>query len=80
MAMKTGPQEAWLHVFKPRGAPLPNVFWLDSKGDLKRASRRLFAALRELDETGYQKIHVERPRGAGLAEAIADRLTRASSR
>ncbi|HZZ18876.1 MAG TPA: L-threonylcarbamoyladenylate synthase [Opitutaceae bacterium] len=80
MIVKAGPEDAWLFVSKPRGQPLPNVYWLDAKGDMKRASRRLFAALRELDETGFRRIHVERPKGAGLAEAIADRLTRASSR
>jgi len=80
MVLKAGPEDAWLYITKPRGAPLPNVSWLDAKGDMKRASRRLFAALRELDENGYRRIHVERPKGAGLAEAIADRLARASSR
>lgn len=80
MVSKAGPEDAWLYITKPRGAPLPNVSWLDAKGDLKRASRRLFAALRELDENGYRRIHVERPKGTGLAEAIADRLARAASR
>ncbi|HEY5228327.1 MAG TPA: L-threonylcarbamoyladenylate synthase [Opitutaceae bacterium] len=74
------PRDAWLFVSRPKGAALPNVFWLDAKGDLRRVSRRLFAALRELDEGGYRAIHVERPKGAGLAEAISDRLTRAASR
>jgi L-threonylcarbamoyladenylate synthase len=77
--------EAWLLFSRPRIAGKPagaraNVFWLDAKGDLARASRRLFAALRELDEAGFRRIHVERPTGGGLAEALADRLQRASSR
>jgi len=79
------PEDAWLFISKPRGKvvsrfPGRNVFWLDAKGDLRRASRRLFAALRELDEGGFRLIHAERPRGRGLAEALADRLSRAASR
>jgi L-threonylcarbamoyladenylate synthase len=80
MIAKAGPEDAWLLLSKPGGPRLPNVSWLDAKGDIKRSSRRLFAALRELDETGFRRIHVERPKGPGLAEAIADRLIRASSR
>jgi len=56
------------------------VFWLDPLGDLRRAARRLFSVLRELDEGGYSAIHVERPSGAGIAEALLDRLVRAASR
>ena len=57
-----------------------NIFWLDARGDLRRAARRLFAMLRRLDESGFRRIHVERPSGAGVAEALGDRLARASSR
>lgn len=79
------PEDAWLFISKPEGKvpsrfPGRNVFWLDAKGDLGRASRRLFAALRELDEGGFRRIHAEAPKGAGLAEALADRLRRAASR
>jgi L-threonylcarbamoyladenylate synthase len=74
--------EAWLFISRPRGkgSGRKNVFWLDARGDLKRAARRLFATLRRLDEGGFTRIHVERPSGAGLAEALGDRLARASSR
>lgn len=76
--------DAWLFLAKPawlRGRTKPkSVFWLDPAGDLPRASRRLFAALRELDEGGFRRIHAERPRGPGLAEALADRLQRAAAR
>ncbi len=75
-----GPADAWLFVSKPAGRLPPNVFWLDPRGNLRRAARRLFAALRELDDAGYGRIHAERPAGAGLAEALRDRLDRASSR
>jgi L-threonylcarbamoyladenylate synthase len=85
LASKGGADEAWLFISKPRrgrAAPrrLGNVFWLDARGDLRRAGRRLFATLRRLDEGGFRRIHVERPAGAGLAEALSDRLVRASAR
>jgi L-threonylcarbamoyladenylate synthase len=82
-AAARGPaDEAWLFVTRPRGAApgSGNVFWLDARGDLRRAARRLFAALRELDDGRFRRIHVERPAGRGLAEALNDRLARASSR
>jgi len=74
--------EAWLFVSRPSGAGggQGNIFWLDARGDLRGAARRLFAALRELDDGRFRRIHVERPRGAGLAEALNDRLLRASAR
>jgi L-threonylcarbamoyladenylate synthase len=83
MAAAGRPGDAWLFIAKPAGnAPVRggNIFWLDAKGDLRRAARRLFGTLRSLDEGGFRRIHVERPAGAGLAEALADRLARASSR
>jgi L-threonylcarbamoyladenylate synthase len=72
--------DAWLFVCRPAGRHGRNVFWLDSRGDLRRAARRLFAMLRELDAGGFRQIHVERPAGDGIAEALRDRLARASSR
>jgi L-threonylcarbamoyladenylate synthase len=79
---KGNPKDAYLFLARPAGPgamPRGNVFWLDARGDLRRAAHRLFAALRELDEGGFRRIHAERPTGGGLAEALADRLTRASS-
>jgi L-threonylcarbamoyladenylate synthase len=80
-AARGAADEAWLFLSRPRGARegRGNVFWLDARGDLRRAARRLFAILRELDEGGYRRIHVERPKGGGLADALTDRLVRASS-
>lgn len=76
--------EAWLFLAKPawirQGSKPGSVFWLDEAGHLGRASRRLFALLRELDEGGFTTIHAERPRGEGLAAALADRLRRAAAR
>jgi L-threonylcarbamoyladenylate synthase len=72
-------EDAWLFVSRPGAGRGKNVFWLDAHGDLRRAARRLFAMLRELDDGSFRRIHVERPAGAGLAEALRDRLVRASS-
>jgi L-threonylcarbamoyladenylate synthase len=76
--------EAWLFLARPlryrTRAAKGNVFWLDAGGDLRRAARRLFAVLRSLDEGGFRRIHAERPRGGGLAEALRDRLARAAAR
>jgi L-threonylcarbamoyladenylate synthase len=78
-AALSGKDEAWLFVARPTGKFGRNVFWLDARGDLRRAARRLFAMLRKLDAGGFSRIHVERPAGAGIAEALRDRLVRASS-
>ncbi|MGA7726464.1 MAG: Sua5 family C-terminal domain-containing protein, partial [Opitutaceae bacterium] len=85
MAARGGPRDAWLFISKPRGhrprdPSQERLFWLDAQGNLRRAARRLFSVLRELDEGGFRKIHVERPRGPGIAEALGDRLDRAASR
>lgn len=72
--------EAWVFLAKPARAAADNVFWLDARGDLRRAARRLFAILRRLDEGRFKKIHVELVRDGGLAEAINDRLRRAAAR
>lgn len=74
------PNAAYLCIRRP-GGPLPkNVFWLDARGDLRRAARRLFAELRRLDEKGFTAIHTELAQGEGLADAINDRLRRAAAR
>jgi len=78
-------KEAWVFLKRPpqtvlRACGDGPVRWLDRVGDLRGAARRLFAVLRELDGLGLSAIHVEIPAGAGLAEAIRDRLARASGR
>jgi L-threonylcarbamoyladenylate synthase len=83
MAAAGHPKDAWLFIAMPAGgarAQKGNIFWLDSKGELRRAARRLFSTLRRLDEGGFRRIHVERPAGAGLAEALLDRVVRAAAR
>ncbi|MEO6569735.1 MAG: L-threonylcarbamoyladenylate synthase [Opitutaceae bacterium] len=75
--------EAWLFLAKPilRTRALPkNIFWLDPHGDLRGVARRLFAALRKLDDGRFKKIHAEFVQGGGLADAINDRLRRAAAK
>lgn len=72
--------EAWIFLAKPAGRPAPNVFWLDKRGQMKGAARHLFATLRRADQGGFARLHAERAQGAGLAEAINDRLRRAAAR
>jgi L-threonylcarbamoyladenylate synthase len=79
-ALNASPKEAWLFVTKPRGAVRKNVFWLDARGNLAGAARRLFATLRSIDAAGFSLIHLERAQGGGLAEAINDRLQRAAGK
>lgn len=73
-------REAWLFVAKPRQLAGANIHWLDARGNLRGAARRLFGELRALDARGFKRIHVELAPGTGLAEAINDRLRRAAAR
>jgi L-threonylcarbamoyladenylate synthase len=78
-ARRSPANEAWLFLRRPRLAG-PHIFHLDKRGRLPEAARRLFAILRQLDAGPWRRIHVELARGAGLAEAINDRLRRAAAR
>jgi len=80
LAARSGEAEAWLFLARPDAPRGRNIFWLDPRGDLRGAGRRLFSMLRKLDEGGFRKIHVELAEGPGLAEAINDRIKRAGSR
>lgn len=77
---QAGPDEAWLFVRRPRALTGANVFWLSERGGLAEAARNLFGSLRQIDEGGFTKLHLERARGRGLADAINDRLQRAAGR
>ena len=67
---------------RPAGPARANIFWLDARGDLAGAARRLFATLRRADERQFSQLHVELAPAAGgsLGIAINDRLRRAASR
>jgi L-threonylcarbamoyladenylate synthase len=53
---------------------------LASPNTLEQFARELYSALRSADQQGLDKIVVQSPEGPGLAEAIRDRLTKASAR
>ena len=53
---------------------------LSASGNLEEAAAKLFAALRELDQTGATAIAVMPIPAHGLGEAINDRLQRAANR
>jgi L-threonylcarbamoyladenylate synthase len=72
--------EAFVFMGRPSRLRGANVFWLDAKGNLPRAARRLFATLRQLDRANFKRIHVELAQGDGMAVAINDRLRRAAAR
>jgi L-threonylcarbamoyladenylate synthase len=72
--------EAWIFQAKPAGRLGPNIFWLDERGKMSGVARRLFAILRRADQGGFTRLHAERAKGSGLAEAINDRLRRAAAR
>lgn len=55
------------------------VLNLSETGDLQEAATRLFACLRQLDETGVAAIAVQPVPTNGLGEAINDRLLRAAA-
>jgi L-threonylcarbamoyladenylate synthase len=77
----SGAGDAWLFMAKPTQLRGKNIFWLDARGDLRGAARRLFSMLRKLDDAGFAKIHVERANSnEGLGRAINDRLGRAAAR
>jgi L-threonylcarbamoyladenylate synthase len=80
VATKSPASEAWIFVAKPRGLAGKNILWLDERGDLRGAARRLFATLRRVDTQGFARIHAELAQGEGLAPAINDRLRRAASK
>jgi L-threonylcarbamoyladenylate synthase len=85
-ALRGDPDEAWLFLSRPGlpDSPRPNIAWLDDAGDLAGAGRRLYSVLRRLDRAGYRVIHAElagrAPKENGIAEALNDRLRRASAK
>jgi L-threonylcarbamoyladenylate synthase len=51
---------------------------LASPNSIEQYARELYLALRSADQQGLKKVSVLLPEGVGLAEAIRDRLTKAS--
>jgi L-threonylcarbamoyladenylate synthase len=51
---------------------------LGSPSDVTQFARDLYIALRMSDQIGLKRVVVETPKGSGLAEAIRDRISKAS--
>ena len=80
-ARNSSGREAWIFIAKPSDLKIrKNIFWLDARGQLKGAAHRLFDVLRQVDAGKFDRIHLERATGGGLADAINDRLERAAAR
>lgn len=62
------------------GIPMGRQFCLSGNSDLKEAAANLFAAMRQLDESGAEVILAELMPEFGLGRAINDRLKRAASK
>ncbi|WP_309397375.1 L-threonylcarbamoyladenylate synthase [Cerasicoccus maritimus] len=74
--------EAKLLLQRPPNADSQHTFWLSESGNLNEVAQNLFSLLRALDaDEAIQHIHCEMPpAGPGIADAIRDRLNRASKR
>ena len=60
--------------------PDPNAgYWLRMPGEPENYARRLYAALRELDQSGREVILIEAPPDAPEWSAVLDRLRRAAA-
>ncbi|MDX1685349.1 MAG: L-threonylcarbamoyladenylate synthase [Saprospiraceae bacterium] len=60
------------------GVPRENQILLSESGDLYEAARSLFAAMREMDNQGFEIIYSSLVPDKGLGRAINDKLRRAS--
>jgi L-threonylcarbamoyladenylate synthase len=78
-AANSSARHAWIFVTRPKTLSGRNIFWLDERGSLEGAARRLFDVLRHVDAAGFEHLHFERATGDGLADAINDRLQRAAA-
>jgi L-threonylcarbamoyladenylate synthase len=56
------------------------VLWLSKSGDTNEAARNVFRVLRQLDEQGFQRAHVQLLPEEGLGRAVNDRLIRAAAK
>lgn len=70
---------AALLLSKPADSNIsPNIRWLSEDGKLSAIAANLYAALRELDDAGFERIIAEEAPELGLGLAVNDRLRRAS--
>jgi len=73
---------AKVYLYRPSElGSIKEVYWLSEEGDLIEVARNLFSLLRALDgRPELEVIYCENPKPGGIADAIRDRLIRASNR
>jgi L-threonylcarbamoyladenylate synthase len=69
--------EAFLLV-KKRKVTMNNYFYLSKKNDLNEAAKNLYSCLRQIKNSGYKSIAVEKISSKGIGKVINDRLNKAS--
>ena len=70
-------KEAYLLIRK-RKEIKPNYYYLSKKGDLKKATKKLYRTLKKIKKNKYRSIAVVKIPNKGLGKTINDRLIRAS--
>lgn len=71
---------AFQPISKAEASHYSAVEILSSIGDMREVAHHLFAAMRRLDENGFDAIHCDTCEEVGLGHAIMDRLRRAAAR
>ena len=69
--------EAFL-LIKKRKVTMNNYFYLSKKNDLNEAAKNLYSCLRQIKNSGYKSIAVEKISSKGIGKVINDRLNKAS--
>ena len=64
----------------PNNKTIENAIVLSETSDLQEAARKLYSALHEFDERGFQQIFIERFPEQGLGTTLNDRLNRATEK
>ena len=64
----------------PYNTKIENAIILSESGDLQEAARKLYSALHEFDERGFQQIFIEKFPEQGLGATLNDRLNRATEK
>ena len=64
----------------PNNTKTENAIILSESSDLQEAARKLYSALHEFDERGFQQIFIERFPEQGLGATLNDRLNRATEK
>ena len=70
---------AFLFWQKPEIERHPDIFWLSTNNSLEEAAARLYAALHEIDNLGYEKIITQVFPDQDIGCALNDRLRRAAA-